>query len=71
MDELIYKYDIFNESDIHCKECKSCGNPKSFQLYCEKTGCTVQDKGYCNYAKRRDDEWKSCFKGGNEYEEIL
>ena len=56
MDELIYEYDIFNESDIHCRECKSCGNPKSFEIYCEKTGRIVQNKGYCNYAKRKEEK---------------
>lgn len=55
MKDLIYNYDIFNESDIHCRECRSCGNPNSFEIYCEKTGYIVQDKGYCNYAKRREE----------------
>lgn len=55
MDELIYRYDIFNESDIHCRECIHVGNPHSFEIYCDKSGHIVQDKGYCNYAERRDD----------------
>ena len=54
MDELIYHYDIFDESDIHCRECLYCGNPSKFEIYCTKSGRIVQDKGYCNYVKPRD-----------------
>lgn len=56
MDEVIYKYDIFNETDIHCKDCVS--NTKldltGFETYCERTGRITTDKGYCNLAKRKE-----------------
>ena len=61
MKELVYKYDIFNESDIHCRECKLCGNPNSFEIYCEKSGRVVQENGYCNYAKRNDNKQQNKF----------
>ena len=56
MKEFIYHYDIFDESDIHCIECQSCGNPSKFEIYCTKFGCIVQDKGYCNYVMPRDND---------------
>ena len=53
---LVYKYDIFNESDIHCRECQFVGNPDKFEIYCTKSGHIVQDQGYCNYIKKRDNQ---------------
>lgn len=50
----LVKYDVFNESDIHCRECQFVGNPDKFEIYCTKSGNVVQDQGYCNYIKKRD-----------------
>lgn len=55
MDDLIYKYDVFNESDIHCEDCIHCVNMSLFEMYCEKTGNIVLDKGCCNYVKLKND----------------
>lgn len=55
MEKSNYKYDINNDSDIHCKECKFIVNPNSYKQYCEKLGTTVHDCGYCNLAEKRSD----------------
>lgn len=53
--ELNYHYDIFDESDMHCRECHYCGNRYGFQPYCALSGCSVEDYGYCDYIKEIDD----------------
>ena len=60
MKELIYKFDIFNESDIHCRECRYCGNRYGFEIHCTnpsspRFGKIVQNYGYCNGIEKVDD----------------
>lgn len=52
--ELNYHYDIFGESNMHCRECHYCGDRYGFQPYCTLSGCVVQDYGYCDYIKEID-----------------
>ncbi len=47
-----YKYDVFNESDIHCIDCVSIRHlgaiESDLNSYCEKTGMGVLHHGYCD-----------------------
>ena len=66
MKESTYKFDIFNESDIHCRECKYCGNRYGFEIYCDNSnssrfGKVVQDWGYCKCIERADDNQRQYF----------
>lgn len=51
-----YYFDIFNESEIHCRECKHVNNPYEFQLYCTKQKRMVQDDGCCGFADKRNEK---------------
>lgn len=53
MDSYGYHYDLWRESDIHCRECKYVYNPYAFELHCSKRGKVVQDNGCCKCARRR------------------
>lgn len=52
MNKVDYRYDIFNESSIHCRECKYISDPYAFEPYCTKSGRIVHDYGYCSHIKR-------------------
>lgn len=55
VNKQIYKYDIFNEADTNCRECRFVRDANLFEIYCIKSGHIVQDRGYCNYAERKTD----------------
>lgn len=57
MEKQNYSYDVFGESDVHCKECKFVRSGYNLsEIFCAITGRIVQKRGYCRYAEKQTDE---------------